>query len=73
MPNPLLGLVSNPLAVASDVLGQPFCPRPSLSEEVLIRACVWVDRTPPGEHRRNLNHRFVDKDGDRIQVACERL
>src|SRR5262245_59673016 len=66
--NAFLCLVAHPLAVISDILGQPLCTVPLAKQLFLLWAAVpiRIDRRSSCELRRNLNHCLVDQDSHRI-------
>ena len=66
MPDPSLRLVPHPLPVRLHVRGNPLRPVPCRESGVDI----GVNRRPPGEAGRYLDHRLVDQHCHRVQVPC---
>ena len=62
----------HPCAVIAHILGESACARPVVLRE-LVPLCLWIHRRLTRELRRDLDHRLVDHDGDRIEVMRVRL
>ena len=69
MPDSLLSLVAHPLPVAAHVVGQTLRAAPRLRDDRRLAPRFRVHRRPPGELRRDLDHRLVDQHRYRIQVT----
>ena len=65
----LLSLVAHPLPVAAHVVGQTLRAAPRLRDDRRLAPRFRVHRRPPGELRRDLDHRLVDQHRYRIQVT----
>ncbi len=75
MADSLLGFVTHPCAIATNILRQPFCTRPILkgiASSALFTALLSIDfqsyRRTSGELGWNFDHRFVDGHRHRVEV-----
>ncbi|MDE0183514.1 MAG: hypothetical protein OXL39_19335, partial [Caldilineaceae bacterium] len=69
MADSLFGLVAHPLAVVAHVVGQARRALPGGADADLAGTALGVDGGPAGKLGRNLDHGFVDEDGDGVEVA----
>src|SRR5688572_18978385 len=68
MTEPFLSLVTHPFAVVPNVFGEALCAFPAgLRADLLPRLGIY--RRVASKFRWDLDHRFADQNGNRIQIA----